>query len=260
MGQKQIQQIVSSYFRRFQLRINILLAYRKFVRYSNHIKGRVLDVGAGDQPYRRCFPGTEEYVATNTRGSSTQADSDALEKFTDVWIDDATSLPFEDSSFDGLLCFQVLSVIDRPQEFFTESARVLRKDGILMLATDFLYPKWAKEDVMRHTDRHLVQMAEEAGFDVVVLESFGGIYSMAHCCFARYFRDYPQQISLAKNPVSKGLRLLMLLFYMLLTPLFSGVGWLIYLAERNVCDNFKFTTNCLLIARKRVGAAPVAEA
>lgn len=246
-----IRKFIGAYLRMFQFRINIRLTRDKLKKYGPRAKGRILDIGAGDQPYRRFFSNASEYVATNARGHYAPDEQALIENNTDVWLDDATHLPFDDASFDGVLCFQVLSLIREPRRFFIESARILKPGGVLFLTTDFLYPKWDDEDVMRHTDRHLRDMAETAGFEVETIESFGGLFTMINCNISRYIRDYPQRITEAKNPLVKLWRMFMLCAYLGITPLYSIGGWIVYLRERGVTNRFDYSTNMLLIARKK---------
>jgi ubiquinone/menaquinone biosynthesis C-methylase UbiE len=101
-------------------------------------------------------------------------------------------LPVPDSSMDGVACFQVLSVIDKPEAFFKEINRVLKPGGKLILTTDFIYPVWSKEDRYRHTAYNLEQLALTNGFHKTSVESFGGFGSTAYALFMRYMRSFPE--------------------------------------------------------------------
>ncbi len=101
----------------------------------------MLDVGAGTKPYERCFTHADQYMGTNTRCTYSSEEQKKLEAVTDVWIEDGGALPFADASFDSVLSFQVLSVVQDPAQFFREMARVLKPGGVMLLTTDFLYPK-----------------------------------------------------------------------------------------------------------------------
>jgi len=48
---------------------------------------------------------------------------------------DLLSLPFPDGSFDGVVTLQVIEHLQRPREFVSECARVLRESGVLILST-----------------------------------------------------------------------------------------------------------------------------
>lgn len=246
---KAFNTFVRAWFRILQFPINLRMTAEKARRHGKSVGGRVLDVGAGDQPYRDCFPQVKRYVATNTLRYYGDG-AEEMGRHTDVWIDDTSALPFAGGSFDGLLCFQVLSVVTDPRGFFSEARRVLREGGTLLVTTDFLYPRWSAEDMMRHTDRHLRVLAGEAGFEVAVLESYGGVWTALHCILSRWFRDYPQQVRRAESSPGTLLRLGVLALYMAAAPFFSALGWLVYLLERNRTEEFGFTANTFMICRK----------
>lgn len=247
---KAINTLIRGWFNFFQYPVNLRLTAAKVQKYGPLARGRILDIGAGDQPYRKHFPGATEYRATNTRRFYSSVEQDTLEDFTDHWIEDATDLPFPDGSFDAIVCFQVLSVIRQPAAFFGECSRVLAPGGMLLVTTDFLYPQWSAEDAMRHTGYHLGKMAEDAGLDPDILESYGGFSTMLHCVINRYMRDYPQRITKARGLPLKALRGAVLMSFLLLSPLFGLLGLLIYRLEREVTNAFEYTVNTFMVCRK----------
>jgi SAM-dependent methyltransferase len=181
---------------RFMIYVNRHILRRRLRGYTHLANGRLLDIGAGDKPYRSLFA-VDEYVGVNARKFYIPVIPGAVSRHTDVWIDDATALPFADAAFDAVVCFQVLSVIDEPGRVFAEVARVLKAGGALLLTTDFLYPKWAAEDRFRYTDVGLRALAQAQGFDVVAVESLGGWLALVHCLAMRYVRDYPGRVRAA---------------------------------------------------------------
>jgi SAM-dependent methyltransferase len=48
---------------------------------------------------------------------------------------DATTLPFREQCFDGVILFETLYYLRRPAEFLAECGRVLRSHGLLLIAT-----------------------------------------------------------------------------------------------------------------------------
>lgn len=244
------KKIIKGWIRLTQFQIGAALTRHKLSRYAGWIGGDVLDVGAGDQPYRVLLPSVASYTATNTRRHYTEEEQRRLEAFTDVWIEDIDPLPFPDGGFDAVLCFQVLSVISDPARFFAECRRVLRPGGRLVLTTDFLFPRWSPEDVMRHTDVHLGRLARGAGLAVEVLESYGGVHTARYACLGRYIADYPQRLKNTRGLAGRAWCLLRLLAYLSALPLHGLSGRLIYRRERDRDDEFPYTVNHLLIARK----------
>ena len=108
-------------------------------------------------------------------------------------------MPFDSAAFDGLVCFQVLSVINKPRMFFRELARLVKPGGYLLLSTDFLYPKWAQNDWCRYTDVALRSLAVDSGFEVIAIEGFGGWTTTVHCLIMGWLRDYPWRIQQTPN-------------------------------------------------------------
>jgi ubiquinone/menaquinone biosynthesis C-methylase UbiE len=96
--------------------------------------GRVLDLGCGEQPYREVYGAHAERVVAvdiSRRGSES----------TDAFVrGSAVAIPFADSSFDFVLCSEVLEHVPDPRRAIGEIARVLRPGGRLVLTVPFLYP------------------------------------------------------------------------------------------------------------------------
>lgn len=221
----------------------------KLKRISPLIKGRWLDIGAGDQPYVKFFAGADEYMTTNTKRHYSKQDFKDLEKLTTYWIEDGKTLPLPDNSLDGVACFQVLSVIDKPEAFFSEINRVLKPGGKLLLTTDFLYPEWSEEDRYRHTAFNLRNLADTNGFIFAATESFGGFGSTVYALFMRYIRSFPELWN-RKAPLAKAISAIPYLILLLLLPVISLKGIIIFLIERNNKKNTDYTFNILLTAEK----------
>ena len=238
------------YLHLVQFDIHKALMEHKLSRISPTIKGRWLDIGAGDQPYKKYFSKADEYLTTNTKRHYCEQDFEQVDKLTTYWIEDGTVLPVDSNSLDGVACFQVLSVIEKPDEFFKEMNRVLKPGGKLLLSTDFLYPVWSKEDRYRHTSYSLEQFAESTGFNVEGIESFGGFGSTVYSLFMRYLRSFPG-IWKEKNVFTKAISAIVYLILLLLLPIISLKGLVIYQIEKNNIRNRDFAFNNLLIAVKK---------
>lgn len=217
---------------------------------SPDIRGRWLDIGAGDAPYRKYFANADEYLTTNTKRHYSTQDIAGLNKLTSFWIEDGKNLPLPDHSLDGVACFQVLSVIDKPEEFFAEVNRVLKPGGKFLLTTDFIYPVWSSEDRMRHTAFDLKKLSENIGFENIETESFGGFGSTVYALFMRYMRSFTE-IWKQKKPFAKLISAIPYLVLLFLLPIISLKGSIIFMIERNNKLNTDFTFNILLSATKK---------
>ena len=89
---------------------------------------RILDVGAGDKPYAPYFARAGEYVGV-----------DPVNPHADVRAT-AEDLPFDDQSFDVVLCIQVLEHVDDPPRVVRELHRVVKPGGRVLAATHGTYP------------------------------------------------------------------------------------------------------------------------
>lgn len=242
--------LLSNYLYYTQFSMHKVMMHQKLNRISPEIKGRWLDIGAGDQPYKKYFAGADEYLTTNTKRHYKANEIEDIEKQTTYWIEDGKTLPLTDSSLDGVACFQVLSVIDKPEEFFSEIARVLKPGGILLLTTDFLYPVWSKEDRYRHTAFNLRHISESCGFEVEAIESFGGFGAAVYKLYMRFMRSFPE-IWKNKKTSAKAFSAIPYLILLVLLPITSLLGILIFGIEKDNTSTTDFTFNLLLKATKR---------
>jgi SAM-dependent methyltransferase len=240
----------ASWMALFMVYVNIRLMREKIQRYAGRFHGTMLDLGSGSKPYRAFF-NVDQYIGANAighYGSSVPPDVNAN---TDVWIERSLPLPFGSGTFDGLVCFQVLSVIDQPGPFFAELARVLVPGGALLVTTDFLYPKWGSNDCLRHTDGGLRSLAEANGFDIVAVESFGGFWTALHCIVMRYVRDYPHRVQHARGHAWKLWLAIRYIGWLATMPAWAALGQVVFVLEKRLRDEYTFTTNLLMVARRR---------
>ena len=100
---------------------------RRFL--TERTRGRVLDVGCGDGDTAGLFLKQlgREYVGVDVSRAAVQSarsrDLDARQ------IDDAASLPFDDNSFDSVVCIEVLEHLWMPNLAAAEILRVLKPGG-----------------------------------------------------------------------------------------------------------------------------------
>ena len=109
--------------------------------------GRTLDLGAQTGPYASHFP---RRIALDLRaGPGVQV------------VGDAQALGFLASTFDVVLCTEMLEHVPEPKQAIDEIRRVLRSGGLLLLTTRFLFPIHdAPHDYFRYTKyglRHLLR-------------------------------------------------------------------------------------------------------
>jgi SAM-dependent methyltransferase len=132
------------------------------------LRGKVLDVGCGLQPYRPWMDRAVEYVGLDREGPLSKPDV----------VGTVDALPFEDRSFDGVLSTQVFEHVADPSRAFRECARVLRAGGRLVLTVPGVWPAHeAPHDYWRFTRYGLERALREAGFDEIDVAPAGGFWA-----------------------------------------------------------------------------------
>jgi SAM-dependent methyltransferase len=124
------------------------------------LKGRLLDVGCGSKPYRGLFD-VSEYI-----GMDIDTDATRRRGLADVFYD-GHRFPFDDASFDAVLCNQVLEHVFEPDAFVAEIRRVLRPGGRLLLTVPFVWDEHEQPwDYARYSSFGLRALLERHGLAV----------------------------------------------------------------------------------------------
>ena len=102
---------------------------------------KILDAGAGELAYKK-FCGHLEYVSQDFAQYDGQGDNEGLQ--TNKWdgknvdiVSDIAKIPVEDSSFDAIMCVEVLEHISEPVKAIEEFFRILKPGGALILTAPF---------------------------------------------------------------------------------------------------------------------------
>lgn len=102
---------------------------------------RILDAGAGNMPYKK-YCQHLSYVSQDFGEYDDSACDVGLQN--SEWhskrvniISDIVDIPVKDNSFDIILCSEVLEHIKNPNKVLEEFARIIKKDGILLLTAPF---------------------------------------------------------------------------------------------------------------------------
>lgn len=129
-------------------------------------RGRVLDYGCADMPYRQLFPASVDYVGADLPGNPMAS----------VELNRDATVPADDHSFDLVLSTQVLEHVADPGLYLSECFRVLRPGGEMLLSTHgvFVYHP-DPVDYWRWTCAGLRRQIEAAGFEVRRLEGVFGL-------------------------------------------------------------------------------------
>jgi SAM-dependent methyltransferase len=112
-------------------------------------KGKLLDIGGENTPYIEIFrPHIKKYVCVNLSKVQNSADENI--------VIDALKMKFSSSSFDTVLCTQVLEHIKYPQELVDKINSILKKGGYCILSTNMAWINHAvPDDYFRFTESGL---------------------------------------------------------------------------------------------------------
>lgn len=132
---------------------------------------RLLDIGAGNSPYRLYFKNLE-YLTQDIR----QNKANSIDYVGDI---NAGLGAVSDESMDYILCTQVLEHLKKPEKAFSEFQRILKPGGKVFLSTNFIYEEhMIPDDYFRFTGYGLVYLGESNGFEVEHIRPHGGVFSV----------------------------------------------------------------------------------
>jgi SAM-dependent methyltransferase len=145
------------------------LIERGIAGLAPRLKGEMLDVGCGRQPYRAYFGHLKRIVACDFDGARGQVD----------FTCPAHAIPVSAGSFDAVLCTEVLEHVPDPLAVWREFYRVLRPGGFVLLTAPSYWPAHELPyDFYRYPEHGLRYLAATAGFEIKELWPRGGRWAM----------------------------------------------------------------------------------
>ncbi len=138
------------------------------------LRGRVLDIGSGPQPFREWYGGVRQVVSLDLPAT--------YEKFKGIPPDvfaDGRALPFQSESFDGITSWEVIEHLPNPGCLFAEASRVLRPSGRLILSTPMASELHGEPyDFYRYTPHGIRYLAESHGLQVIQIHPTSGTLAL----------------------------------------------------------------------------------
>jgi len=176
------------------------------------LRGYLVDVGCGAQPYRTLLSPEVQYIGIDT------FDAKAVFGYEtpNTRYYDGFTWPLGDGSADAVLATETLEHVKDPRRFLSEAFRVLRGEGKVILTVPFS-ARWhyIPEDYWRFTPSGLRELLEGAGFsDIHIFARGNSMTVAAYKCIALLTRFVLPQTN---NPTSA---LILRLVGLALFPLF----------------------------------------
>lgn len=138
--------------------------------FSKYLKGDLLDLGCGLVPY---------YEVYKNNISNLVCVDWATNNHTDFIADLNEALPIESESFDTILLSDVLNHIFNTHMLFSEMHRVLKKDGVCVITTPFLYSiNGEPHDYFRFTEYGLKSLAKLHNFEIIEFTRYGNAFDI----------------------------------------------------------------------------------
>ncbi|MGD0251704.1 MAG: class I SAM-dependent methyltransferase [Verrucomicrobiota bacterium] len=149
--------------------INNHLIERSIAGLAPRLRGEIIDVGCGQQPYRAYFAHTTRIVACDFDDKRGQVD----------FACPAHAIPVAAESFDAVFCTEVLEHVPDPLAVWREFHRILRPGGQVLLTAPSYWPAHELPyDFYRYPEYGLRYLATTAGFEVRELWPRGGRWAL----------------------------------------------------------------------------------
>lgn len=181
--------------------------------------GKVLDVGAGSGHYRDFFRNNSYYAIDMGLEQQHAKGLDA--------VGDICNLPFKDSSFENIICIEVLEHIWDSNRLMQELNRALKSSGTLLLTAPLCLGEHMQPyDFFRYTRFSLANLLEINGFEIIKIDPRGGYFTLLGYLISKI----PDQVLKMENIPSflnKPLKTVFrILFTYMLTPILLKLDYL----------------------------------
>lgn len=151
--------------------IGRILFNNEIEHVGEYIKGKVFYLASGEDPsYVKILPNDVDYTATDYKIGSKIDQTVYLNKH----------LPFDKNTFDTILLFNAIYILEDIKATLNKIIRVLRPQGVLLLSSPFITNEMSEpHDYSRLTSEGLMKILEDSGFNKVIIKPYGERWSSA---------------------------------------------------------------------------------
>ena len=126
---------------------------------------RVLDVGCGEKIYRP-FIRARDYIGIDVETSGRAMETKRADRFFN-----GTDIPFDNESFDFVICTEVLEHAHDPTALMREMKRVLKSGGVMLVTVPSMWGEHETPyDFRRYTSFGIKKLVAEVGLQVKKFE------------------------------------------------------------------------------------------
>lgn len=138
---------------------------------SQFIGKKILDIGAGEVPFKDYYEGLSVKTCDIQNNSNNSID---------YIIIPGEKLPFHNEAFDVIFLFDVLEHIENDLFFLSECNRILSSGGLIVANIPFMYRfHEIPYDYRRYTPSGLKSILDTSGFNLTEARCTGSIYFVA---------------------------------------------------------------------------------
>jgi SAM-dependent methyltransferase len=150
--------------------------WRDLAALLPQVRGTLVDVGAGAQPFRDLLPREVRYIAVDIE----EAEQHFGYRAPETRYFRGARLPLTDGEAGTVLCTETLEHVEEPADFLGELRRVLSPGGRLILTVPFA-ARWhfVPHDYWRFTPAGLELVLARAGFREIRVYARGGALAVA---------------------------------------------------------------------------------
>ena len=131
--------------------------------------GNLLDIGCGEKPYLNMVaPYVHQHVGIDH--SNTHHDKAHIDTFSNAY-----SIPFQNKTFDTVLCTDVLEHLEEPDMAIAESFRLLKPGGYAIYTVPFFWHLHEEpRDFYRYTRYGLEYLFKKNGYEIIEIQALSG--------------------------------------------------------------------------------------
>ena len=156
---------------------------------EKYLVGKLIDIGCGTKQYKELLsPFVDEHVGVDY--------SETLHGLENVDIvATAYNIPVDESSYDSVLCTEVIEHLEEPELAFNEFLRILKPGGYALITNPFIWHLHEEpRDFYRYSKHGLRYLATKVGFEVVEIEPVGGFWITFGQLFVYWLHTYNRGI------------------------------------------------------------------